>query len=78
MLAASAPDCAPPPAEVQDALDLAAEQSLGAGQFIKRLRGAQRHECPTTPIQGGLGVDAVRGRGQGHSTLYDPCRGMMG
>ena len=39
MLAASAPDCPPPPAEVRDALDLAAEQSLRAGQIIKRLRG---------------------------------------
>ena len=39
MLAASAPDRPPPPAEVQDALDLAAGQSLRAGQIIKRLRG---------------------------------------
>jgi PAS domain S-box-containing protein len=39
MLAASAPDRPPPPAEVREALDLAAEQSLRAGQIIKRLRG---------------------------------------
>ncbi len=39
MLAASAPGRPPPPAEVQDALDLAFEQSLRAGQIIKRLRG---------------------------------------
>ena len=39
MLAASAPDRPPPPAEMREALDLAAEQSLRAGQIIKRLRG---------------------------------------
>jgi two-component system sensor kinase FixL len=39
VLAASAPGRPPPPVEVRDALDLAFEQSLRAGQIIKRLRG---------------------------------------